>query len=234
MLSSFRPSSDSADTPEVATYKALRSASKSWAEKLSQHPASKSFDLLKAARKLGISVEDRTIIFEAEFEMAVMMDHYLLDYRPDGKSLAESATFAPGELAPLVSTFHEACLASRTSLYLITAVQEKHPQILLRDRLRPDEPELWLTDIALAATVHDIGGQVLIFTRVVSAQGLHFTGGFSFVFDPKNESAILDSYRRAQWAIPAKRHDEHRISFFLGMNRRIGLEQGFADVQPPS
>lgn len=234
MLSRIKNTLGSPDNSDLATYKALRAASKSWADKLNHHPAADRFDLFKAARKVGISVQDRTFVFDDECEMAVMMDYYLLNYRPREKTLAETVSFAPGELAPLEAAFHEACLASRTSLYLITAVQDAHPRIQLRDRLQPDRPELWLTDIALADSFRRIGGQALLFTRVVAAQGLHFTGGFSFVFEPKHEATLLDAYRRALWQVAAHRRDEHRTGFFLGMNRRYGHQQDFADVEPPA
>ncbi len=232
MLSSLKNALGVPDSPDLATYKALRAASKSWVEKLNHHPAADRFDLFKAARKVGITVQNRTCVFDDEVDMAVMMDFYLLNYRPAGKTLAETVSFAPGELSPLEAAYHAASLASRTSLFLIIAVQEKHPRIQLRDRLQPDQPELWLTDIALADSFRRIGGQALLFTRIVSAEGLNFTGGFSFVFEPKHEETILSAYRRSLWPLAAVRHDEHRTGFFLGMHRRFGHQQDFAGVEP--
>ena len=221
-----------ADRPEIATYKALRAASKSWFEKIMRHPATKNFEIVKAAKKLTLAVEGRTIIFEDETETAVLMDYYLFDYRPVDKSVAESCLFAPDQLTPLEADLHLANLASRTSLFEAVAVHDHEPKILLRDRLNKDAPDLWLTDLGLSDSFRRIGGKVLLFTRVISLHGLHITGGSSFVFEPKREFALVDGYSRAMWSVPARHRDHRRTSYFLGLNRRFGLAQALADVVP--
>jgi hypothetical protein len=222
-----------ADSPEIVTYKRIRAAGKSWCSKIMAHPACKHFEIVKAAKKLTLSVEDRTIIFEDEAEQAVLMDYFLFDYCPDGKSLAESCVFTPGELTPIEAEFHQANLVSRTSLFEVTGVHDREPKILLRDRLTKDTPELWLTDVGLSETFRRMR-QILLYTRVVNLKGLHFTGGFSFVFDLKHASALTDGYGRAMWSIPESRRAHRRTGFFLGLNRKIGMEQAYHDIEPPA
>jgi hypothetical protein len=224
----------SADTSEISAYRALREASKSWFDKIMAHPGSKRFDMLKAGRKLGAPMHGRTFIFEDETEMAVLTDYYLFDYRPDGESLAESITFSPGELTELELVFHEANLTSRTSLFEIVRAHAQNPTILLRDLLNPAVPEVWLTDLGFSDSFRRFGGRRLMFTRVVSARGLHVTGGFSFIFDGKHESALVDGYRRAMWSVAPQHHDHRRTGYFLALNRKLGLAQRYADVEPPS
>ena len=223
-----------ADNPDTAVYKSIRAASKTWFDKIIQHPASKPFDIVKAAKKLALSVQDRTVVFEDENEQAMLMDFYLLDYRPDGKSVAESCLFASGELTPVEAEWHQAFLASRTSLFEIAAVHNHEPKILLRDRLNQTASELWLTDLGLSDSFRRIGAKALLFTRVVSLRGLHITGGFSFVFDPKHESQLVDGYRWEMWSVRQSRQDCRRTGFFLGLNRKFGLAQEHADVVPPA
>lgn len=222
-----------AASPQVATYQTLRAASKSWCSKVMDHPASKPFNIVKAAKKLTLPVEDRTIVFEGEIEQALLFDFYLLDYRPDGKSLVESCAFAPGELTPDEAAFHQAITASRTSLFETMAVHDREPQILLRDRLNPEAPEFWLTDLGLSDSLRRLG-KVVFFTRVISLRGLHMTGGFSFVYEAKHALALIDGYRRAIWSAPAARHDHRRTIFFFDRHRRHGLETTYADAVPPA
>lgn len=222
-----------ADSPHTAAYKTARAAAQSWLPKIMRHPASKPFDIVKAARKLTLPVEDRLIVFESETEQALLMDFYLVDYRPDGKSVAETCVFAPGELTPDETEAHRAMLASRTSLFEAVAVHDREPKILLRDRLDPAAPELWLTDLGLAGSIRRLG-KVLLFTRVFSPYGLHMTGGFSFVFETKHEPALVAGYRRELWSAPAAHRNHRRTIFFLAQHRRHGLEQAYADVVRPA
>lgn len=219
------------DSPDTAAYKTARAASKSWFTKIMAHPASKPFNIVKAARKLTLPVEDRTIIFEGETEQALLMDFYLLDYRPEGTSVLESCAFAAGELTPNEAEAHQAMAASRTSLFEAVAVHEREPKIRLRDRLDPATPDLWLTDLGLAASLARLGN-TLLFTRVISLRGLHMTGGFSFVFEVKHESVLIDGYRREIWSTPAAHRNHRRTIFFLDRHRHYGLESTYADPVP--
>ncbi len=221
-----------ADSPEVATYKAIRAASKTWYAKIMAHPGSKPFDINKAAKKLGLSTADGPIVFEDESEMAVLMDYFLFDYRPKQQSLAERCVFPPGELTPLEAEIHLANLAARTSLFEVTHVHNTEPKILLHDRLTQTTPELWLIDLRLSDTVRRLDAKVLLFTRVVSLRGLHLTGGSSFVFDPKHKGAVVDGYRREMWSLPEALRDRRRTGHFLRLNRKCGLPQTYADGVP--
>ncbi len=228
--SNISPRAD--DLPDVATYKSLRAAGQTWFPKVMAHPGTHAFSLQKAARKLGLTIDDRTIVFDDEAEMAVLMDFYLFDYRPKDRSAAESCVFSSGELTPLETEVHQANLGSRTSLFEVIHLHEREPKILLHDRLHREQPDLWLIDLGLSDTFRRLGGRALLYTRVVSLQGLHMTGGFAFVFDPKHEFALIDGYRRAMWSIPAARQDRQRTGYFLGLNRGLGLPQAYADVVP--
>lgn len=224
--------SHGAERSGVATYKALRAAGQSWFPKMMEHPAAKPFNIVKAAKKLTLPVVDNMLVFDDEADSAVLMDFYLFDYRLDGKSVAESCNFAPGELAPLESDHHHACLASRTSLFEITHVHNQEPKILLRDRLEKDRPELWLTDIGLSDSFRRLGGRAFMFTRVLSLHGHHTTGGFSFVFDPRHEFALVDGYRREMWSASASQQPARRTIFFFRLNRKFGLAREYKDVVP--
>jgi hypothetical protein len=141
----------------LADYRALRSAGKVWSAKLLTHPAAQAFGILKAARKLGLAVPDRTIVFDDQSEMDALYDFYLYDFRPAGKNIVESCTFAEGELDPIEAEFHQAALAARSSCFEVVTVHESEPKTLLRDRLDPTAPELWLTDLGFAASFRRLG-----------------------------------------------------------------------------
>ena len=223
-----------ADSPDIATYRALRAAGKSWFAKIMRHPANKRFDIVKAAKKLMLSVQGRTIVFEDETDSAILADYYLFDYRPAGKSLAETCEFPPGELTPLEAEVHEAKLASHTSLFEVAALHDEGPKILLRDRLNKDTPELWLTDLALSESFRRNGARVLMFTRIVSLHGVHMTGGFAVTFDPKYELALVDGYRREMWSVPLPLQAHRRTIYFLRLGRKFGHPSAYADVVPPA
>lgn len=197
-----------------------------------KHPASKEFDIVRAAKALTLSIQDRTMVFEDESEQAVLMDYYLVDFRPKGKSLVESCPFASGELPPGESGYHQAMLESSTSLFEVSAVHEHEPKALLRDCLNKGAQELWLTDLGLSDSFHRLGGRVLLYTRIVAVNGLNMTGGFSFVFDPKHADTLIDGYGRAMWSVPAAKQASRRTGHFLAHQRRFGLPQVYADVVP--
>ncbi len=234
MPSLFSRLTGGADHPDVATYRAARAAGKSWCKKIMDRADALGFELESAARKLPLSFEGKTLIFEDEIEPPALVDFCLFDYRPKGKSLAESCVFAPGDLSPLESEVHRDKLDSRTSLFEVCAVHAEQPKMLLRDRLNPAAPDLWLTDLSLSATFRRLDRKVFIFTRAIAHHSIHYTGGFSFIFEEKSGTALIDEYRRAMWSVPAPLRDRRRTGWFLHRNRQHGLPQAGADVAPPS
>jgi len=222
----------SAGSPDVATYKAIRTAAQTWFKKSMAHPTALRFDYIKAAKRVGIVVEEGTMVFNDETETAVLMDFFLNDYRPDGKSVVESCTVAPGEFTPLEEEWHESTRSSRTSLFEVARVHEHEPKILLRDLLDKASPELWLIDLGLSESFRRLG-KCLMFTRVVCLRELNMTGGFSFVFDPKHEFALVDGYRREMWSVAASLQDRRRTAYFLRWHRKSGIAQDYSDVVPP-
>ncbi len=228
-FANLRSSSESRD---VATYKAIRAASQSWFKKIMLHPVARRFDPVKAAKRVGIPVQNGAVIFDEENDSAVLMDYLLIDYRPDGKSLVESCVFPADELTPLEIEWHEAVLTSRTSLFEVAGVHEHEPKILLRDRLKKEAPDLWLIDLGLSESCRKMG-KCLIFTRVNSLRGLHMTGGFSFIFDLMDEFALTDGYRREMWSVAASLQERRRTAYFLRWNRNSGIARVHADVVPP-
>ncbi|HEX9781492.1 MAG TPA: hypothetical protein VGA56_02025 [Opitutaceae bacterium] len=217
--------------PDVAAYKEARAAGKSWSVKILKHPATERFDLVKAAGKLGVDIVDgRTVVFDDPNEIDVLTDFFLHEFRIDRQTPVEACTFAPGELAPLEAQIHQAHLDSRTSLFEVVATHDHKPQLLLRDRLTADAPELWLTDFGLSQSFHRIG-PAFVFTRVVCACDLHMTGGFGFVFNPRHESALIEGYRRAMWSGSAATRSTRRMRFFFGLSRKIGQQVALEDVE---
>jgi hypothetical protein len=230
---SFLQPTGGADHPDVATYKSLRTAGETWIAKIMRQAESLGFDVLGAAKKLALTFEGKTLVFEDETEQPALVDYYLFDYRPNGKSLVESCVFAPGELTPLESEIHRANLASGTSLYEVAEVHAQQPKFLLRDRLNPAS-DLWLIDLNLSATFRRFDRKVFMFTRVVTHGEIHCTSGYSFIFEEKVGHALAEEYRRATWSVPAPLRDRRRIGWFLHRNRQHGLPQAGADVVPHS
>lgn len=229
-----RLSRNEPDTPDVATYKAIRAAGKTWVDKVLSNPATRPFDIPAAARKIGLSIVDRTIAFDDENEPAILMDYFLFDFKPQGKSVAETCLFAPGEFTPLEAELHQANCESRTSLFAVARVHPNEPKILLRDRLTPTAPELWLIDLALSESFRNARSQAFLYTRVVSLRGVHLTSGFSFVYDLKHESMLIDGYCRAMWSVREALRDQRRTRYFFALNRKIGQPQAYEDILRPS
>jgi hypothetical protein len=219
---------------DLNTYKAIRAASKTWFEKIMRHPARPHFDMVKAARNVGIDVEGNTIIFEDECESAVLMDNLLCDYRPGQNSLVESCVFEAGALAPLEAGWHQALVASRTSLFAVTEINFAASQILLRDLLLPAAPDFWITDIGFAQSFHHNKIKPLVFTRVVSLRDIHLTGGFSFLFEAKHQDKLVEGYHEAFGMTTPAQAERRRTRHFLRQNRQLGEPQAYADVAPPS
>jgi hypothetical protein len=229
-MSSFAKKDFPADSPDTLAYRELRASGKTWAAKLLRHPASKPFDILKAARKLGLTVQDRTILFDDQTEMDILHDFYLHDYRPAGKNVIESCTFADGELTLLEAEFQQAALAARSSCFEVVTVHETEPKTLLRERLDPAGAEVWLTDFGFSASFRRLG-RAFLFTRLIAPRGVPMTTGFGFVFDPRHESALVDGCRRALWsASTLAQRSSRRMAFFFDLNRKIGKPLALEEI----
>ena len=216
---------------EIATYRAIRDASRSWFPKVMDQPAIAAADLTKAAQQAGLSVKNRTIIFEdEELEGAMLMDFFLFDYRPKGKTPAEACVFAEGELDPLEAEFHRAGTSGHLSFFEIDGAHEQLPRIRLRDLLDPNRPHLWLTDINLSTSFRQLG-PALLFTRVLSIRDLNLTGGFSLAFEIGRKTALLDGYKRAMWSIPSAKQAQRRTPYFYAQHLRYGLPQTFGETR---
>lgn len=109
MTSSFAKLSSSSESPDVATYKAIRVASQRWFKKIMLHPAARRFDPVKAAKRVGISVQNGALIFDEENDSAVLMDYLLIDYRPDGNRSLKAAFSRPTNSRPSKSSGTRPC-----------------------------------------------------------------------------------------------------------------------------
>lgn len=223
-----RPSAEAKS--ELATYQSIRNASKTWFPKVMDHPIMHAFELIKAAKQVGLPVRDGGVVFEdAELEGAMLMDFFLFDYRPKRMSPAESCIFDDGELKPLEAEFHRAAIAGHLSLFEVVGLHEHLPRIRLQDLLHRDRADLWLTDINLSASFHRLG-PALIFTRVVTLRELNLTGGFSFVFDIRHKAPLIDGYQRAMWSVPRAKQGERRTPHFYAQHLLHGTPQTFGDI----
>ena len=231
-MSIFPPNKPSHDAEsEIITYRAIRDAGRSWFPKVMDQPAIAAADLTKAAQQVGLPVKNHTIIFEdQELEGAMLMDFFLFDYRPKGKTPSEACVFAEGELEPLEAEFHRAGTTGHLSLFEIDSVHEQLPRIRLCDLLYPHRPHLWLTDINLSASFRQLG-PALLFTRILSLRDLNLTGGSSLPFAIDRKSALLDGYKRAMWSIPRAKQAQRLTPYFYAQYLRYGLPQAFGETR---
>ena len=111
-------------------YPELRAAGKSMFEKVMAATRPSGFDMVKAARALGLPTPGNVLVFDGETDMNALMDFYLAEFRVQGRKLIETCDSIAAGLTQREADHLEAIRRSRTSLFQAVSV--------LPARLRPE------------------------------------------------------------------------------------------------
>lgn len=187
------------------------------------------FDIFKAAKKLGIPVNGRTLIFDDETDQNALMDFCLHELRPNERSMVECCDLDAMGLSPDERDLLSAHCAGRTSLFDIVATDAGEAHVQLRDLLSPEQPDILLSDRSMSAT-RDVAGRVLIFLRVVTCQEIAMTSGCFFSYSPRHRQRLLGGYEKRKKSAPAHRLAEHRFVYFYQRYREFGEGQATAEA----
>ena len=212
----------------VVRYKHLRAAGKEFIRKLHQVAMQSDFDILKAAKKLTIPVQGRTLIFEeGETDTTALADFALHDFRAGGRRpvdccAPEAEGFSADEKALL-----EAHRTARTSLFDVVSIDTTSSCLRLRDVLEPGEDDVMLTDISLSS-MESLPGNLLIFLRVVSCQGLQMSSGCLFGFSTRHRDRLLAEFSARMKNVPPSDLPQRRFIFFYQRHREFGEDQAYA------
>lgn len=188
------------------------------------------FDPLRIAKRMGLPIAGRTLVFDDESAQYAYFDFWLHEYRLNGKSLAESVDPVAAELTPLETEALEADRRARTSLFLTQGALPDEHQVRLRDLLEPGQPELLFTDLGLSSSILRIGKDLALFCRPVRVQGITMSSGFFFGFDAARVPGLLEAYRQKMKKVPPEELSEARFVFFFKKHREMGIAQAYADV----
>jgi len=220
------------DMEAPPTYQELRACARALHAKCHDTPVARSYDLLRCARRLGVPINGRTLLFDGEGDMNALMDFYYHEFRVDGKTLVQQMDAAALGLSSLETSLLRAVQQARTSLYFIKEAQPDRQQVVLQDVLEQGRPDVALTDISLSQSAAGSGAEILLFVRVVSVAGINMSSGLFFVFPAYREEGLLDAFwKRTKKTAPADLPEE-RFRFFYEKNRQIGEPQAYADALP--
>lgn len=184
----------------------------------------------RIARRMTLPTAGRTLVFHDEATQNSFFDFWLLEYRVNGKSLAESTDPAAAELTSAETEALEALRQSRTSLFQTETVFPNEHQVALRDLLEPHQPVVRLTDIGFSQSLSRFNIRLVVFCRLVTVRGITMTSGFSFIFQLEHLPGLLQAYRQKMKDVPPTDLPEQRFVFFFQKHRQFGEDQQYEDV----
>lgn len=202
-------------------------------EKILQAGLPSGFDILEAARVLGIPTPGRTLVFEGETDVNALTDFFLHEHRVQGQTLLQCLKPASLGLTPFEAEHFAACRSARTSLFQVVE-EPAGCQVRLRDLLEPEQAEVQLTDLNLSESLRALRLQPLLFLRVLQCAGLEMSTGFFFVFDADLQARLLQSFRQKMKKVAAESWTARKFIFFFEKNRDWGEGSEYADVLPSS
>lgn len=180
--------------------------------------------LLAAAKEIGYRVAGGGIDLTNEASADRLQEYMFYEPRLDGKSLAQRFLESAPEISPGEEAVLRAAIASETSLYEVTEIDDLGCRLKFCDLLR-DAPPLWITDINLSRTV---SGRGLLFTRIITVGEISFTSGAAVGFPWDDKLFLLKKYQAvANIRNPAAR-SRKRYALFIGLGKYSNIEIRFS------
>jgi hypothetical protein len=213
----------------IGHYRRLRAAGKQLVSKMYDAAKGPRYSMIKAAKKLTLPVQERTLIFDGETDTNALADFYLHEMRFGGKRIVDVLADSGAELTPDERDLLTGHRNSRCSLFAIVSVDPDACQTRLRDLLEPGAPEVALTDISLSKSPGTEPGDML-FIRLVHCAGLTMGAGLFFAFRAVHRIHLLNAYQARMRTVAEKERSERTYVFFYQKNRQLGTPQAYAEV----
>jgi hypothetical protein len=185
------------------------------------------FDLLDAARKMGLLVKGRKLLFDHDAEMDTLSDFYLNDFRPRGKRVVDCYQIGNQAASAEEGELLQALRGARASLFQIEGSDENLCEVYLQDAVDLQQPEVALTDINLSRTART--GD-LLFCRLLNVQGIWMSSGNFFPFGAESREMLLQGYKRTVQSLAEPQRGEAAFRFFFEHHRQVGRPREYADL----
>jgi len=213
----------------IERYRRLRAAGKQLISKMYGVAKGPQYDIIKAARKLTIPVQDRTLIFDGETDTTALADFYLHEMRFGGKRIVDVLAESNAELTQDQRDLLAAHRDSRCSMFVIVSADSVASQIKLRDLLEPAAPEVALTDINLSKCSATKPGD-LLFTRLLHCADIVMSAGLFFAFGAVHRIGLLNAYEARMRTVAENERSQRTYVFFYQKNREVGMLQAYEEV----
>lgn len=213
----------------IERYRRLRALGKQLISKMYEVAKGPQYDIIKAARKLTVPVQDRTLIFDGETDTTALADFYFHEMRFGGKRIVDVLADSVAELTQEERDLLAAHRNSRCSLFMIVSADSVACQIKLRDLLEPAAPEVALTDISLSQCSAAKPGD-LLFTRLLRCADINMSAGLFFAFGAIHRIELLNAYKARMLTVLEKEHWQRTYIFFYQKNRDFGMPQAYEEV----
>ena len=213
----------------IERYRRLRATGKQLISKMYDVAKGPEYDIMKAAKKLTLPIQEETLILDGETDTSALADFYLHEMRFGGKRIVDVLADSGTELTQDERDLLAAHRNSRCSLYAIISADSVACQIKLRDLLEPGAREVACTDINLsncsAATPGD-----LLFTRLLHCADIDMGVGLFFAFRAIHRVDLLNAYQARMRTVVEKERSQRTYIFFYQKNRELGMPQAYEDV----
>ena len=188
------------------------------------------FDMVKAARALGLPTPGNVMVLDGEPDICALSDFFLAEFRVERRTLADACNPADVGLSPRETDVLEAFRRSHTSLFQVVGTRPAEDQVVLRDILEPERPDVFLTDIHLCASLQRVGGPMLLFLRVLEVAAVFMGSGVFFCFDAAHHERLVQSFRHKMRKVAQEEWNERKFAFFYEKHRQFGKEGAYATV----
>ncbi len=211
----------------IESYKRLRATGRELVPKILKATRDSGHDMLKAARKITLPVQGRTLIFDDETDQNALMDFFIHEFRAGGRRVVDCCDPEAMGLSPDERDLLEAHRHARASLFAVESVDGRNAQLRLRDLLEPQAPEVMLSDLSMSS-IPEAAGELLIYTRVLACQGIEMGAGSFFGFSARHRDRLLEAHAARMESVTPGERSERTFIFFYQRHRDFGEAQAYA------
>ncbi len=207
-------------------YRRLRTAGLTMNAKILSLSHPLGFDLVKAAQALGIPTPGRTLVLDGDLDIAALSDYLYCEVRINGRSLVELCDPVQNGFTEDEASYLDGYRHSRTSLFRTTAVLPETCQIVLKDLLEPEQPEVHLTDVNFSKSLAQSQSQarILVFLRVITTREIQMSSGNFFVFNSSHKDRLLQSFHQRMKKVETAQWSPRKFVFFYEKQKQFGGE----------
>ncbi len=183
--------------------------------------------LSSGAKTLGIEIKGRTIIFDDESDVSVLMNYLIYEHRIRGERVIEWYRDQVGGEMPEERVLLDAMASAKSSLYQVGASEPYRALVHLFDVIN-EGVVMEVTDINFSQTLWP---GALIFLESIELEAFTMTSGIAFPFLSETKEDLLRSWSNPKRSTRGLSLSARRYVTFFQLSKESGAEIRYADLE---